>query len=116
MRKCLLFISSLLLPLPAICQIPQSSPQFCGTGVAAVALPTDIAPVFNKQKATLVLRTGGPAIHLLFGDWSIDQMCPLPDGRVAAFGFTGNGTTISILDPARSVLIDEWISFRPVIS
>jgi hypothetical protein len=116
MRKCSLLIVSVLLPLSAVCQIPQSSPQFCGTGVTAVALPTDIAPVFNEKGATLVLRTGGPAIHLRLDDWSIDQMCPLPGGRVAAFGFTGNGTTISLLDPARSVLVDEWISYDPVIS
>jgi hypothetical protein len=118
MRK-FLFIAlvSVICPTLAYCQngyheVRQLSPELCGKPGATVSLPRDFSVTFNQDgEAQLFTQNGATGIHLKYSLYQIEEVCPLPDGRIVVFGDTGSGTSFYILDRANSSPLDTVITY-----
>lgn len=104
--------------VPAVCQLPQSRPEFCGLPGGMVQVPAGVSAEVTSERgrSDLFVHPGAPAIRLPLYDVRIDQICPLPDGRLVAFGFPLNGTSINVVDTQSATLIDAFMSYHPVMS
>lgn len=101
---------------PALCQLAQLHPELCGTPNAVVALP----PAISAMRATgydlnIFLRSGAPGIPIP-GPLDVEEVCPLPDGRLVVFGNMMTGKSFSIVDPAKPSTIDTVWGYDPLLS
>jgi len=122
--KRIVYLPLFLLPLcAALAQVRQSHPEYCGIpGDLNPALQDVSASVDQQENAVLYVGRGSSvkAIPLYIGGLpalvsEISQVCPLSDGRLVVFGETG-ATYVFIVDPARAVLVDSFLSYWPGIS
>ena len=118
MRILFIFLFAVPFSGTATAQLLQRRPDFCGTPGALIPLPRNVSAVSYSQKgySDFFVRDGAPPVRLDM-DEVIDQVCELPDHRIAAFGSSGPyGTNVSIIDTEKGALVDTFLVYDPVLS
>ena len=122
MRLAIVALASSLYVCPIWGQISQSHPEDCGRpGGANPPLPNVSVPVDRDGHAVLYIggvgsRQSIPLTRLGMESvvYRVDQVCPLPDGRLVLFDDSA-GSEVLIVDPAKDS-VDTFYCYWPVLS
>jgi hypothetical protein len=118
MKTLFIFLFAVLFSGTATGQLLQRRPDFCGTPGALIPLPRNVSAVSYSEKgySDFFVRDGASPVRLDM-DEVIDQVCELPDHRIAVFGSSGAyGTNVSIIDTEKGALVDTFLVYDPVLS
>jgi hypothetical protein len=115
--KAIPFLSAcaLLAAVPALCQLPQSHPELCGTPEAVIPAPLGMSAVSRTLQLRLFFAASPLPVEILGTD-EVEQVCPLQDGRLVIFGKMMTGDSFSIVDPTKPVLLDTVLAYDPHLS
>ena len=89
-----------LCPSSAICQSLQLHPELCGAAGSAISPPPGFSAVVDREKFAVkfFFRDGVATLEAQAFLNEIEEICPLPNGRVVVFGETGGPDAIYIIE------------------
>lgn len=107
--------------LSSIAQIAQSHPELCGSATSYLPVPQNISATTDSAigVSTLTLAVSGSkrSIVLPGGSNEIQQVCELPDNRLAIFAwYIGEVYTVTTINQVNGEIVDSVLSYNPVIS
>jgi len=102
---------------PAFCQISQDRPELCGDRSRYTAVPLNISATINESNGSAVLSMGPEhAIELQGVNEDILEVCPLASNKMVAFGSTGVGYQVNIIDTLHYAVADSFSASDPAMS
>jgi hypothetical protein len=101
-------------------QIDQTHPELCAKPGGAVPIPPNFSVTVDRSAghADLFLGSGFSAIKVSIPSVvdEVQEVCPLPGGRLLVFGANYNDANLNIVDPTNATLLDSFEGFAPAMS
>lgn len=102
---------------PGICQVEQRRPELCGLPGGSVAPPRGFSAIIDATGAVkFSFRNGAAVLGAPDAIRAIEEVCPLPGGRLAIFGETGGPDAVYILEESTPALVDSFGAYGPLMS
>jgi hypothetical protein len=106
------------LTFSAFGQIVQKRPEICGSPGGVVPVPPAITAISDRSQgiSQLSLKIGDSVASLQLSAIAIEQVCPLPQGKLLVVGETGGADNVNIVSQTTGALLDSFYAWDPVIS